>query len=174
MTRAKRLVAASGTRGSRVTVWGWTDDPAIRPRLVQYAAGVLRELGYRVRVRLVPHAFLDPMPKDLVRTIQMVPAGWGDTTSGFFATWFSCAGVNSHGWFCDPQIDRQMNRAKALQASSPRAAAAVWANIDRELVDQAAWVPMVNERVVDFVSARVRNSQFHPYWGFIADRAWLS
>ena len=53
--RAKRLVAASGTRGSRVTVWGWTDDAAVRPRLVQYVAGVLRELGYRVGVHLVPH-----------------------------------------------------------------------------------------------------------------------
>ena len=29
------------------------------------------------------------------------------------------------------------------------------------------------EQVVDFVSARVRNYQFHPYWGFIADQAWL-
>jgi peptide/nickel transport system substrate-binding protein len=174
VSRAKRLVAASGTRGSHVTVWGWTDDAAIRPRLVRYVAGVLRELGYRVGVHLVPHASLDPTPKRLLGTIQLIPAGWGDTTSGFFATWFSCAGVDSHGWFCNPQIDRQMKHAKALQASSPRAAAAVWARIDRELVDQAAWVPVVNERVVDFVSARVRNYQFHPYWGFIADQAWVS
>jgi YVTN family beta-propeller protein len=174
ISRAKRLVAASGTRGSHVTVWGWTDDAAIRPRLVNYVAGVLRDLSYRVRVRLVPHGFLDPTPTSLLGTIQLIPAGWGDTTYGFFATWFSCAGVNSHGWFCNPRIDRQMNRAKSLQATSPRAAAAVWANIDRELVDAAAWVPMVNERVVDFVSARVRNYQFHPYWGFMADQAWLS
>ena len=173
LARARRLVAASGTRGARVTVWGWTDDAAIRPRLTRYTAGVLRELGYRVRVRLVPHAFLDPMPEHLLGTIQLIPAGWGDTTSGFLATWFSCAGVNSHGWFCDRRIDRQMNRAKSLQASDPRAAAAVWAQIDRDLVDQAAWVPLVNERVVDFVSARVRNYQFHPYWGFMADQAWL-
>jgi YVTN family beta-propeller protein len=173
-SRAKRLVAASGTRGSRVTVWGWTDDAAIRPRLVQYVAGVLRKLGYVVSVRLVPHAFLDPTPKRLLGSIQLIPAGWGDTSYGFFATWFSCAGVNSHGWFCSRRIDRQMNQAKSLQASSPRAAAAAWAKIDRELVDQAAWVPVVNERTVDFVSARVRNYQFHPYWGFIADQAWLS
>jgi YVTN family beta-propeller protein len=174
IARAKRLVAASGSRGSRVTVWGWTDDAAVRPRLVQYTAGVLRELGYRVRVRLVPHAFLDPTPKSLLGSIQLIPAGWGDTTSGFFATWFSCAGVNSHGWFCSPPIDRQMDRAKSLQAIDPLAAAAVWAKIDRELVDRAAWVPLFNERVVDFVSARVHNYQFHPYWGFIADQAWLS
>ena len=54
-----------------------------------------------------------------------------------------------------------------------RDAAEAWAAIDRRLVDQAAWVPLVNERVVDFVSARVQNYQFHPYWGFIAAQAWL-
>jgi ABC-type transport system substrate-binding protein/DNA-binding SARP family transcriptional activator len=174
IARAKRLVAASGTSGSPVTVWGWTDDAAVRPRLVQYVAGVLRELGYRVRVHLVPHAFLDPMPKSLVGSIQLIPAGEGDPTSAFFATWFSCAGANSHGWFCSPPIDRQMDRAKSLQPTDPRAAAAVWAKVDRELVDRAAWVPLFNERVVDFVSARAHNYQFHPYWGFMADQAWLS
>ena len=29
------------------------------------------------------------------------------------------------------------------------------------------------EHGIDFVSARVRNYQFHPYWGLIADRLWL-
>ena len=87
--RAKRLVKASGTHGARITVWGWTDDAAIRPSLVRYTAGVLRQLGYRVDVRLVPHSFLDPTPNDLLGKIQLIPAGWGDTTHGFFATWFS-------------------------------------------------------------------------------------
>jgi peptide/nickel transport system substrate-binding protein len=171
--RARTLVAASGTRGMHVTVWGWTDDAAIRPRLVRYTAAVLRSIGYRADVHLVPHRFLDPPPKRLLGQIQLIPAGWGDTTNGFFATWFACAGVNSHGWFCDPGIDREIGDAKSFQATSPRAAAALWAKIDRELVDQAAWVPLVNERTVEFVGARVRNYQLHPYWGFIADQAWL-
>lgn len=173
LARARQLVAASGTRGAHVTVWGWTDDAAIRPPLIHYTAAVLRQLGYRADVRLVPHGFLDPTPERLLGKIQLIPAGWGDSTHGFFTTWFSCAGVNSHGWFCDPALDREIARAKSLQAAKPRAAAAVWAGIDRDLVDQAAWVPLVNERVVDFVSSRVRNYQFHPYWGFMADQAWL-
>jgi peptide/nickel transport system substrate-binding protein len=171
--RARRLVAASGTRGSRVAVWGWTDDAAVTPRLVQYVAGVLRELGYRVRVRLVTHASLDPMPERLLGSVQLIPAGEGDPTSVFFATWFSCAGVHTNGWFCSPPIDRQMDRAKSLQATDPRAAAAVWAEIDRELVDRAVWVPLFNERAADFVSTRVHNYEIHPVWGFMADQAWL-
>jgi hypothetical protein len=33
---------------------------------------------------------------------------------------------------------------------------------------------MVNELGLDFVSERVRNYQFHPYWGLIADQLWLA
>jgi ABC-type transport system substrate-binding protein len=60
-----------------------------------------------------------------------------------------------------------------LKSTNPRAAAVIWARIDRRLVDLAAWVPMVNELGVAFVSERVRNYQFHPYWGLIADQLWL-
>jgi hypothetical protein len=33
--------------------------------------------------------------------------------------------------------------------------------------------PVVNEHGLDFVSARVRDYEFHPYWGLIADQLWL-
>ena len=61
-----------------------------------------------------------------------------------------------------------------VRDGSPRAAAAMWARIDRRLVDRAAWVPMVNERGLDFVSDPVRNYEFHPYWGLITDQLWLA
>ena len=41
---------------------------------------------------------------------------------------------------------------------------------NRELVDRAAWVPLINGRGIDFVSARVRNVQSHPYLGILADQ----
>jgi YVTN family beta-propeller protein len=174
LAEAKRLVAASGTRGSSITVWGWTDDPTISADVPTYTARLLRRLGYRTRVRLVPHAALDrPTSRDIFTKIQLIPAGWGDTPSGFFTTWFSCGGVSNHRWFCDPAIDRQMRRAQSLKATRPRAAASLWARIDRELVDKAAWAPLINEGGVDFVSTRVRNYQTHPYWGLIADQLWL-
>jgi YVTN family beta-propeller protein len=174
LARAERLVTASGTRGTLVTVWGWTDDPTLSPNLIRYVAGVLHQLGYVTRVRLVPHSFLDHPPTDIFTRIQLIPAGWEDTPHGFFATWFGCEGTNSHGWFCDRWIDRQIRQAQLLESSRPQAADAAWARIDRELVDQAAWVPIVNQRGIDFVSARVRNYQFHPYWGLIADQLWLA
>lgn len=95
--RARRLIAASGTRGTRITVWGWTDDPALRPELIRYTANLLRRLGYPTRIRLVAHAALAHAPASVFRKIQLIPTEWGDTSYGFFATWFSCAGGSSQG-----------------------------------------------------------------------------
>jgi peptide/nickel transport system substrate-binding protein len=58
-------------------------------------------------------------------------------------------------------------------STNPRAAARAWAEIDRQLVARAAWLPLVDLHGLDFVSARVRNYQFHPYSGIIADQLWL-
>jgi YVTN family beta-propeller protein len=173
LARARRLVGASGTRGTPVTVWGWTDDPTISPRVVRYTAAVLRQLGYPARMRLVPHSFLARPRPTVLRKIQLIPAGWGDTPYGFFTTWFSCAGANDHGWFCDRRIDREILRAQSLKAAAPRAAASLWARIDHELVDRAVWVPLIDERGIDFVSARVGNYQLNSYGGLIADQLWL-
>jgi YVTN family beta-propeller protein len=169
LARARRLIGASDTRGATVTVWGWTDDPTMSPRVAVYVRDVLRRLGYRANVHLVPHASFAPPA-----SIQLIPAGWLDIAAyNFFSNFLSCAGEGDHGWFCDPRLDRAMRRARSLAAASPRAAASLWASIDREVVDQAAWVPLVNPRLIDLVSARVRNYEFHPYWGIMADQLWL-
>jgi DNA-binding SARP family transcriptional activator/ABC-type transport system substrate-binding protein len=172
LARARRLVSASGTRGARVTVWGWTDDPTISPRVVTYVADVLRGLGYRARVRLVAHGDFDRLPAAVRHAVQLIPAGWLDVIPyNFISPWFSCDGARTHGnFFCDRSLDRYMVRAQALEAGHPRAAASLWARIDRELVDRAAWVPLVNGRQIDFVSSRVTSFQHHPYWDILADQ----
>jgi peptide/nickel transport system substrate-binding protein len=171
LARARRLVAASGTRGDHVTVWGWTDDPTISVAVVRYVGSILSYLGYRVRVRLVPHASLANPASRAFDSIELIAGSWGgDTPYDFITTWFACGGTNDHGWFCDPSIDSLNMRAQSLQATSPQAAAAVWARIDRELVDHAVWLPMVNDRGIDFVSSRVANYESHPYWGLLVDQ----
>jgi hypothetical protein len=65
-------------------------------------------------------------------------------------------------------LDREMARASTLELTDPPQAASLWATVDRRLVDEAAWVPFVNQRAVDFVSKRVRNYQYTPVGGFVA------
>src|SRR5262249_57227482 len=102
--------------------------------------------------------------------VQVLPAAWGDTPYGYFSTWFSCVGLNDHGWFCDRRLDRQNRLAHSLAATNPRRAAALWAAIDRQLVDQAVWVSTVDGRSLDFLSARGGNYQFNPDLGGSPDQ----
>jgi peptide/nickel transport system substrate-binding protein len=173
LARARRLIDASGTRGQAVTVWGWTDDPTISPNVVRYVANVLRDLGYRAHAHLVTHAALEHPARNVLQEIQLIATAWGDTPYGYFATWFACTGPGTHGWFCDPRIDRMNAKAHSLQATDPRGAGVLWAAIDRDLVDRAASLPMINERGIDFLSDHVANYQSHPYWGLLADQLWV-
>ncbi len=119
----------------------------------------------------MPGTYLPTAPKSIFNRIQMTPPGWADSTPyGFFASWFHCDSPLNHRWFCDHAVERAIGRAQALQATDPRAAAAEWAALDARVTDRAAWVPLVNARAIDFLSARVGNYQHHPLLGLIADQ----
>src|SRR5262249_13408717 len=150
VSEAHRLVDASGSRGTAVTVWGWVDDPTITPRVTRYVASVLRRLGYRTTVRLVPPPFFDRSNASLLARVQLIASSWGDPAFGYFAKWFTCGGFGSHGFFCDPKVDRAIARNRILEGTDSRAAAEGWAAIDRRLTDLALWAPMIDEHNVDF------------------------
>jgi YVTN family beta-propeller protein len=171
--RARRLVAASGTKGQLIDVWGTTD--ALLPReLPAYVASVLRSLGYRTRLHLVPGSKITYAMR---RTFQLsVDGDWlpdYPKPSSFLPQFFGCNGGYSNGYVCDPALDRMMTRATALQVQDPERAAALWAAIDRRIVDRAYWVPLVNAHSPELVSRRLRNFQYNPIWDFIAAQAWV-
>ena len=72
-----------------------------------------------------------------------------------------------------PSIDRQMARAGAVQAQDPPAAGALWQKVEHEILAQAPMVPTYNRQVVDFVSKRVGNYEYHPQWGALLDQLWV-
>jgi YVTN family beta-propeller protein len=175
LRRAKQLVAASGTKGRRVQVWAASDQPGIPHEFPAYVAQVLRRLGYRTRLHLVPYATLTPRKR---RGLQLTVDGdWTPdypAPSSYLPQFFGCHGGNNRKHYvCDPALDGRMWRAKTLGARDPAAAAHQWARIDHELVDRAFWVPTVNVRAVDFVSKRLRNYEYQPISGFLADQVYL-
>jgi peptide/nickel transport system substrate-binding protein len=93
--------------------------------------------------------------------------------SSYIPQYFGCDGGLDIGYYCDPHLDRSMQEASALELTNPAAATARWTAIDRQLTDNAAWVPTENLRDVEVVSQRLRNYQYNPMWGFLADQAWL-
>ena len=74
---------------------------------------------------------------------------------------------------CNPRIDRWVGQALAKQATNPDAARRLWQRIDRQTVDQAPWVPLVNPKVVDVLSKRVGNYQYSLQGGMLIDQLWV-
>jgi ABC-type transport system substrate-binding protein len=63
-----------------------------------------------------------------------------------------------------------MNLADAQQATDPEQATATWAAVDRAVTFAAPWVPLANMNNVDFLSARVTNYQYNPFFGILLDQ----
>jgi peptide/nickel transport system substrate-binding protein len=164
-------VAASGTKGARVTLVAGPFGTTI-PLLAasRYVVSVLDHIGYRASLRVISNDttynntvfdsrrhtqmswfswYTDyPAPSDMVDPLlscrSFVPAG-------------PAANLNS-AEFCDPHVDALVRQA--LHARAPSRSAGLWTQIDRILVDQAPWVPIYNPRVLVVVSPRVGNYQF--------------
>ena len=174
LARARRLVAESGTAGERVDVWGMTDNSSVPRGITAYVGGVLRALGYRVHLHLIPSAkFTQRMRKGLQLSTDGDWAANYPDPSAYIPQFFGCGGGNSNGYYCNPALDRQMRQARLLELSHPAKAAALWASIDRQITDDAVWVPTVNQREVDLVSNRLRNYENNPVWGLLVDQSWL-
>ncbi|MDP9317669.1 MAG: ABC transporter substrate-binding protein [Actinomycetota bacterium] len=170
MTEARRLVSASGTKGSKVVI---TLGPAweLAP---EYLVSVLTDLGYDASLH-IPDTDREVFQAIYVdKTVQMglfeYLADYPGATS--FMTGFTCGSDESVTFFCDPALDAMVSTARDLQTTDAAAAAAQWAEVDRKVTDLALWAPLVNEGT-RFVSARLGNYQFHPQWGVLLDQVWV-
>jgi len=181
---ARQLVRESGTEGMSITLAYppfWPEEG--RPYLVS----LLEDLGYRVSLN--PETPPEGVPDysgsifDSRSDVQVGGLQWGadyPAASQFVDVLLSCAafvpnsGANLNlSQFCDPAIDAKVSQALELQVSDQSAAGALWAEIDRALVDAAAIVPLFNSQGIDFLSARVGNYQHHPLFGLLISQLWV-
>jgi peptide/nickel transport system substrate-binding protein len=175
MRRARALVAESGTRGAPVTMWTISNTRAAEPG-TRYMVDRLRRLGYRAQLRFMTTDAIAHASRAQRARMQLLEVVFGPAYPSpfdFFATFITCRGVFSWDQFCDPAIDRAVGLAQRLRLTSPAAAARRWAALDHGLVDRAIWVPLVNIRIVDFISKRIRGYQNSPIYQFMPAQAWL-
>jgi YVTN family beta-propeller protein len=179
LAKARALIAHSGTRGMKITVWSWADLGGLGP----YAVKLLRSLGYRASMKARGGFGYFSVIGDSRTKAQIGTFEWISDypeASGFFNAILSCASFlpndpdNSNAAeFCDPRIDRQIGRALTEQATNPDAARGLWERVDRQTVEQAPWVALVNPKVIDVLSKRVGNYQYSPPLGMLIDQLWV-
>jgi YVTN family beta-propeller protein len=179
LAQARALVARSGTRGMKITVWDYKGYPGFGPVTVD----LLRSLGYRASLKTAggayPPRFFDSRVK-----AQIGWWGWGTfypAASAWFSPTVTCAAFQpdsranvNPAQFCDPRIDREIRLAVSEQVTDPVAARRLWERIDREVVDQAPLVPLIVWNVVDVLSKRVGNYQYSGQGqGVLIDQLWV-
>jgi peptide/nickel transport system substrate-binding protein len=177
LAEARRLVAASGTRGARVTVW--TDTSKIR--FGRYFAHLLRDLGYISRLKVLRAGFdYFHVVGDSRTHAQIGMFGWqadfADPGS-FYDPILSCRARHpasaenlNLSQFCDPVLDRLVRRAEA--AAGP-AAAGAWRAAQRRLALLAPAVPLVSRRGILFVSGRAGDVRQNPFLGPLLEQIWV-
>ena len=75
--------------------------------------------------------------------------------------------------FCDHHVDAQVARLAKREPADPAGTAALAAEIDREITDQAPWVPLFTPRLADLTSARVGNYQYNNGFNVLLDQLWV-
>jgi YVTN family beta-propeller protein len=180
LTKAKALVARSGTRGMEVTLWAWSQAKGFN----QVAKKALQSLGYRVAVKPVGADKYWDAAGDPRNRAQIGFDGWwsgSPTPASFLVELFSCPGslvgspnILDSSQFCDPRIDRLMRRAQAERLSDPTGSRALWQRVDREITDAAPWVPLIASKNVSVLSKRVGNYQNSPAAiAMLIDQLWV-
>ncbi len=182
---ARRLVAASGTKGMHVTVWA----PPKHVAVAEYFASLLRRLGYDATTRVVPGLGGSATPYydavgDTKTRAQIGWSGWIQdyaSAADFIRTLFDCSTIvpgnpgatYNYSELCNPAPERQIHMAERMQEQDPVAAQEAWAAADRMIVDQAAAVPYANNLALTLVSPRTGNYQSNPQWGVLLDQLWV-
>jgi peptide/nickel transport system substrate-binding protein len=156
MVQARALIAASGTAGSKVSLWSFPDFD----RESRYFVALLRRLGYDAHLHPVDSAAKYFPQLDAHPEIQAGFYGWfTDPLAVQMVATLRCGFKPNPAHFCDPRIDTELRRLGDTEPVDPAGAADLAHRLDREITDAAPWVPLFTPSVIDLTSDRVGNYQ---------------
>jgi peptide/nickel transport system substrate-binding protein len=178
LAKAKALVAQSGTKGMTVAVWSHATDPV--PKAAQYMASVLASLGYHAVVKTLDEGVYwdtistqkgDPQMA-FVQFDQDYPEGQDFIDVQLNGERIANVGNQVHSNINIPALNRQIDATREMPLGAARNAR--WAQLDREFMQQAPWVPFLNRTLPKFVSARLHGLVFNGTYYEMFPSMWLS
>ena len=173
LAKARALIAASGTKGERITVWTYSP---LFGKESRYLVSLLQRLGYRAQLRDFADIGTYSNTLDRTPSVQAGILGWlGGLVAADTFSKLSCRLPANFAHFCDRRVDAQVKRLAAEQARDPTTGATLAERIERELDAKAPWVPLFTPRLADFVSSRVGNYQPNTYDSstVLLDQLWV-
>jgi peptide/nickel transport system substrate-binding protein len=179
LQKAKQLVAASGTKGAAVKVN--TDTNTVDRGLGLYFVGLLNSLGYKASLQALSPDIQYPYAQNSKNHVQFAFSSWYQdypAASDFLNILLGCGSFHPNSnsspniaEFCTKGIQAKMDQAGQKGITDPEGANKQWAQVDKEVTDQAPWVSMFNPKFIDVLSSRVKGYQFSPQWYFLLAQA---
>ncbi len=181
MEKARQLVKESGTAGQEVTIIA--EDYDVSKSIGEYLQSVLNDLGYKASLKPLPRNIQFTYIQNTNNKVQISISQWYQdypAASDFLHVLFSCnsfhpgsdSSVNISG-FCDQEIEAKMDEALKVAVTDPDKADAMWAEIDRAVMEKAPAVPLFTPKHVDFVSKRVGNFMFNAQFYWVVTQSWV-
>jgi peptide/nickel transport system substrate-binding protein len=181
LTKAKQLVAQSGTKGMKVVVDGTNDE--VGKALVQQMISDLDSIGYNATPQLLTTGVQYPYVQNSSNASKW-NVGWSawyqdyPAPSDFLNVLTGCNTIHPNSdaspnisEYCNKSIQSQINQAETMGQSA--AADSLWQKIDHEMTDEAPWVDMYNPKQIDFLSSNVGGYAWNPQWYILIDQLYL-
>jgi len=156
LAKAKQLVAASGTKGATVTIWGSNNESRRSPEATAYLQQVLKSLGYNAQLKIINAAVYWTTIGNQSTKAQIGFADWFQDYPHPL-DWFDVllngeritqTHNNNYANFNDAAINSKIDTLK----KEPELTNSVnnqWAQLDTEVMKQAPWAPYINQQGID-------------------------
>jgi peptide/nickel transport system substrate-binding protein len=174
MAKAKQLIAEANPSDLDVTMW--TDDEEPNDKLGAYIQDVLKQLGFNAQLKIINGTvYFQTIGNQDTPNLDIGFADWFmdyPHPSDFFDVLLNGENIlprnnNDYGYFNDPTINKQINDL-AQQQLTPDVESQ-YANVDRQIMEQAPWAPYGNRNLTTFVSDRINFDQVYFHQVFNQD-----
>jgi peptide/nickel transport system substrate-binding protein len=152
--------------------------------LGEYFVSLLNSLGYKATPQFLSNSIQYTFVQNSKNKVPFAFSDWFQdypAASDFLNILLGCGSFHANSnsspniaEFCDKSIQAKMDQAETLGVTSPAEANSIWAQVDKQVTDQAPWVAMFNPKQLNLVSKRVKGFQWSPEWYFLLDQASVS
>jgi peptide/nickel transport system substrate-binding protein len=160
LAKAKQLVAASGDKGMSVTVWN--HDRGNDPKATAYLVDQLNAIGFKAKEKIVNSAVYWTTVGNQATKAQIGFADWFQDYPHPL-DWFDVllngnritqTHNNNYSNFDDASVNAKIEALKK-EPSLTSSVNDQWAALDKQIMQQAAWVPFMNRQFIDFFNSDI-------------------
>jgi peptide/nickel transport system substrate-binding protein len=160
IAKAKEMIAAANPSDRSITVWGDSESP--NNEAVEYYGGVLEEIGFEVKLKLVnPESYFGLIGNDSTPNVDTGFAAWFaeyPNPNAFFQpmlTESSLSPTNATNLarFANPAISAKIEKLATEPLGTDQAAE--YAEVDKEAMEEAPLIPYGNATATTFVSSAI-------------------